>query len=64
MFSIHSCPARSMTIEIIKGLKYFYILLFVLYISFGIALLNLFKVPGVRQPLRELSLRWALLRFL
>ncbi len=36
-----------MTIEIIKGLKYFYILLLTLYISFGIAFLNLFKVPPV-----------------
>ena len=37
-----------MTIEIVKGLKFFYILLLVLYISFGVAFMNLFKVSGVR----------------
>ena len=36
-----------MTIEIVKGLKFFYILLLVLYISFGVAFMNLFKVSGV-----------------
>ena len=36
-----------MSIEIIKGIKYFYILLLAIYISFGVAFLNLFKVPGV-----------------
>lgn len=37
-----------MTIEIIKGLKFFYILLLVLYVSFAVAFTNLFRVSGVR----------------
>ncbi len=37
-----------MTIEIIKGLKFFYVLLLVLYVSFAVAFTNLFRVPGVR----------------
>jgi hypothetical protein len=37
-----------MTVEIVKGLKYFYIMLLVLYISFAIAFENLFRIPGVR----------------
>ena len=36
-----------MTIEIIKGLKYFYVLLLVLYMSFAVAFTNLFQVTGV-----------------
>jgi len=36
-----------MTFEIIKGLKYFYVLLLVLYISFAVAFTNLFRIPGV-----------------
>ena len=38
---------HSMTIEIIKGLKYFYVLLLVLYMSFAVAFTNLFQVTGV-----------------
>lgn len=34
-----------MIIQIIKGLKYFYVLLAMLYISFGVALANLFRSP-------------------
>eukprot|EP00955_Chlamydomonas_euryale_P007360 78212-Chlamydomonas_euryale.AAC.1 len=34
-----------MIIEIIKGLKYFYLLLLVVYVSFDVALLNLFRPP-------------------
>ncbi|GAX75027.1 hypothetical protein CEUSTIGMA_g2473.t1 [Chlamydomonas eustigma] len=40
-----------MTVEIVKGLKYFYIMLLVLYISFAIAFENLFRIPGGRSNL-------------
>lgn len=35
-----------MLFEILKGLKFFYVLLICLYISFGAAFMNLFRLPS------------------
>lgn len=48
---LHLCPVpldRSMIVEIIKGLKYFYAMVIVVFVAFSVAQINLFRArPSV-----------------